>query len=288
MPAWKCGKVLFCTKIVVLLNLFCCVADNKFNKQRIRFGNFWQSRIHEASAVVNRRVVGHILMDDIVGEMHLDVRKITDSLAPFKINVDGQSEIVSGYFFNYHDHKPTFKLDSKDKSRVSLTGGPLSATYLLDQFHFHVYCTRAEAEENTLDGSHVPGELHLVFFRKNYKSYSKAVHRFQDGLVTIAIPLVVGEDDNDNLQIAKFLSFVDYISPDQNRTVSTTTSIRQLATSVFNKHAQYDAYRGKLVEPVKCENCLDVFVLKEPIIITAKQMTEFRKAPHCVENDWAF
>ncbi len=45
MPAWKCGKVLFCTKIVVLLNLFCCVANNKFNKQRIRFGNFWQLKL---------------------------------------------------------------------------------------------------------------------------------------------------------------------------------------------------------------------------------------------------
>ncbi len=47
MPAWKCGKVLFCTKVVVLLNLFCCVANNKFNKQRIR--SVWKLLAAETS-----------------------------------------------------------------------------------------------------------------------------------------------------------------------------------------------------------------------------------------------
>lgn len=52
----------------------------------------------------------------------------------------------------------------------------------------------------------------------------------------------------------------------------TTAWIKQLAPPVFKKHAQYDAYRGKLVEPVACENCVDVYVMKEPIIISAKQV----------------
>lgn len=34
-------------------------------------------------------------------------------------------------------------------------------------------------------------QLHIVFFRETYKSYKKAVHRFQDGLAVIAINLEV-------------------------------------------------------------------------------------------------
>lgn len=98
--------------------------------------------------------------DNIVGEMHLDVMKVnTDSQAPLEISIDSDNDTVSGYFFNFHDHKPTFKVGVKDKPRVALTGGLLSATYIMDQFHFHVYCTRSEAEDSTLDKSQVPGEV---------------------------------------------------------------------------------------------------------------------------------
>ena len=99
-------------------------------------------------------------MDGIIGEMHLDMQKVnTDSQRPLRINIDSRTGVVSGYFFNFQDHKPTFKVDSKDQPRISLTGGRLNSTYLMDQFHFHVYCTRAEAEQNTLDRAQVPGEV---------------------------------------------------------------------------------------------------------------------------------
>lgn len=161
----------------------------------------------------------------------------------------------------------------------------------MDQFHFHIYCTRAEAELNTLDRVQVPGELHLVFFRRKYQSYNKAMHKFQDGLAVISIYLEVGEDfnitDSDD-QIAYFLSYVDYISQNENHTVPTTTSVKQLAAPVLKEHAQYDAYRGKLVEPIQCSDCVDVLVMTERFKLSVKQLTEFRKAPHCVENDWGF
>lgn len=99
-------------------------------------------------------------VDGIVGEMHLDMQKVNrDFQRPLRINIDSGTDVVSGYFFNFHDHKPTFKVDSKDQPRVSLTGGPLNSTYLMDQFHFHVYCTREESEQNTLDRAQVPGEV---------------------------------------------------------------------------------------------------------------------------------
>ena len=54
--------------------------------------------------------------------------------------------------------------------------------------------------------------------------------------------------------------------------MSASASIKELATPVADKHAHYDAYRGNLVEPIQCENCVDVFVMKEPFIMSAKQV----------------
>lgn len=99
-------------------------------------------------------------MDGFIGEMHLDAQKVaTDSLRPLKINTHLENRNVSGSFFNFFDHKPTFKLNIGEQQSVTLSGGPLAAPYIMDQFHFHVYCTRKEAEESTLDRAQVPGEV---------------------------------------------------------------------------------------------------------------------------------
>ncbi|XP_073253183.1 uncharacterized protein [Porites lutea] len=209
------------------------------------------------AALNKRQVRDHIMMDGFNGEMLLDVEKRpTDSLRPLNISISPPERNVSGRFFNFHDYKPTFKLDASEKGRVTLTGGPLMAPYIMDQFHFHVYCTREEAEENTLDRVQVPGE-------------------------------VQGEE-NTNTEIATFENLIDYISQDENRTVSTTAAIEQLSTPLSKRNAPYQAYRGNLVEPIKCKNCVDVFVMEERFTVSVKQMMEFRKAPHCVQNDWSF
>ncbi|PFX18846.1 putative RNA-directed DNA polymerase from transposon BS [Stylophora pistillata] len=173
------------------------------------------------SQKLHRRVLEHIMKDDkYKEEIHLDLRSVyLRSEYPLQIHIDKGNRAVSGRFFNLHNHKPTFKLLAEDQETVLLTGGSLTAPYVMDQFHFHVYCTRAEAEQHTLDGSQFL--LHLVFFRKKYKKYNKAVHRFQDGLVAIAIPLEVKEEgyETKNPQMGKFASLVDYISRNESKTL---------------------------------------------------------------------
>ena len=140
-----------------LLTLFLYVQEISFHDKRDRKRNVVEQPTTSYSCCVLSSV------DGIAGEMHLDLWKVNADSSfeyrPLRINIDSETGIVSGYFFNFHDHKPTFKVDSKDQPRVSLTGGPLNSTYLIDQFHFHVYCTRVEAEQNTLDKAHVPGEV---------------------------------------------------------------------------------------------------------------------------------
>ena len=52
----------------------------------------------------------------------------------------------------------------------------------------------------------------------------------------------------------------------------TTASVKQLAAPVLKKHGQYDAYRGNLVEPIQCSDCVDVLVMKERFKLSVKQV----------------
>ena len=80
-------------------------------------------------------------MDGFNGEMLLDVEKrATDSLRPLNISISPPERNVSGRFFNFHDYKPTFKLDASEKrkgysdwrsSYGSLYYGPISLSRLL-------------------------------------------------------------------------------------------------------------------------------------------------------------
>jgi len=100
-----------------------------------------------------------LLVHGFAGKIQLDAPKIPSaSLRPLYITYR-EAGNISGYFFNFLDHKPTFKLNVEEQRRVTLTGGPLTAPYIMDQFHFHVYCTRKEAEERTLDNVQVPAQV---------------------------------------------------------------------------------------------------------------------------------
>ena len=51
-----------------------------------------------------------------------------------------------------------------------------------------------------------------------------------------------------------------------------TAAIQQLTGPLEKANAKYDTYRGNLVEPIKCENCVDVFVMEERFSISVKQV----------------
>lgn len=81
--------------------------------------------------------------DEVEEEMHLDLRSVNvKSEYPLQIHIDKSNGALSGHFFNFHNHKPTFKLLAEDQETALLTGGSLTVPYVMNQFHFHVYCTR--------------------------------------------------------------------------------------------------------------------------------------------------
>ena len=63
-------------------------------------------------------------------------------------------------------------------------------------------------------------------------------------------------------------------SSHSDHSVAATASLKQLAVPVFHKHAQNNAYRGNLVEPIQCWLCWRFFLMEEVITISVNQVND--------------
>ena len=66
-----------------------------------------------------------------------------------------------------------FSVDESHGARIS--GGPLSDSYLLNQFHIHWGSEKGRGSEHTLDGEQFDAEIHLVHYNENYDNLSHAL-----------------------------------------------------------------------------------------------------------------
>lgn len=65
-----------------------------------------------------------------------------------------------------------------------LEGGPLLAKYEFSQIHFHWGPNPMEGSEHTVDGSHLPLEMHVIHYKKCYLTHELALNE-KDGIVTL-------------------------------------------------------------------------------------------------------
>lgn len=71
-----------------------------------------------------------------------------------------------------------------------LSGGPLSCSYKLEQFHYHWGCEDKWGSEHHVDGQSYAGEMHMVFLKETYDSVAQALDD-PEGLCVIGIFLQV-------------------------------------------------------------------------------------------------
>lgn len=69
--------------------------------------------------------------------------------------------------------------------RPSVTGGPLHGIYEFSQLHFHWGDNDTLGSEDLIDGVSFPMELHMVFYKKQYRNIRAAMEE-QDGLAVLA------------------------------------------------------------------------------------------------------
>ncbi|XP_036448508.1 carbonic anhydrase 2-like [Colossoma macropomum] len=165
---------------------------------------------------------------------------------------------------NGHSVQVTFA-DDTDSS--SLTGGPISGTYRLKQFHFHWGSSDDKGSEHTIDGKTYSAELHLVHWNTAYSSFGDAVNE-SDGLAVIGVFLEIGDE---NPQLQKVLDALDGI-----KTKNTQTSFADFdPTTLLPSSLDYWTYDGSLTTPPPLE-CVTWIVCKQSISVSSAQMKKFR------------
>ncbi|KAL1006949.1 hypothetical protein UPYG_G00079540 [Umbra pygmaea] len=127
-------------------------------------------------------------IDIIPGEAVFDA-----ALKPLNLKYDPATSI--DILNNGHSLQVTYTDDNDDST---LTGGPISGTYRLKQFHFHWGASDGRGSEHTVAGSKYAAELHLVHWNIKYPSFGDAASQ-SDGLAVVGVFLQVGAE-NANLQ----------------------------------------------------------------------------------------
>ncbi|XP_026863117.2 carbonic anhydrase 2 [Electrophorus electricus] len=174
---------------------------------------------------------------------------------------------------NGHSFQVTFA-DDADSS--TLTGGPVSGTYRLKQFHFHWGSSDDKGSEHTVDSKMFPAELHLVHWNTAYPSFSEAASK-PDGLAVVGIFLEVG-DENPALQ-----KVLDALGPIKAK--GTQTSFADFDPSVLLPDSlDYWTYDGSLTTPPLLQSVTWI-VCKQPISISSVQMEEFRNLLFSAEGE---
>ncbi|XP_058506406.1 carbonic anhydrase [Solea solea] len=180
----------------------------------------------------------------------------------------------------------SFQVDFVDDSDTStLTGGPISGTYRLRQFHFHWGASDDRGSEHTVDGVKFPCELHLVHWNTKYPSFGEAASQ-PDGLAVVGVFLKIGAA---NPRLQRVLNALDTIKTKGRQTDFAAFD----AKSLLPVSLDYWTYDGSLTTPPLLESVTWI-VLKEPISVSPVQMDKFRnllfsgdeEAPCCMVDNY--
>ncbi|XP_023657703.1 carbonic anhydrase-like [Paramormyrops kingsleyae] len=154
-----------------------------------------------------------------------------------------------------------------DTDSSTLTGGPISGTYRLRQFHFHWGASDDRGSEHTVDGTKFPAELHLVHWNTKYPRFAEAAAQ-PDGLAVVGVFLQIS-DANPHLQTV--LDVLDAVKTKGKQTTFTDFDPSILLPGSLD----YWTYDGSLTTPPLLESVTWI-VLKEPISVSSDQMETFR------------
>ncbi|KPP59648.1 carbonic anhydrase-like, partial [Scleropages formosus] len=205
-------------------------------------------------------------IDIVPGQAQYDA-----ALKPLAVKYDAST--CKGILNNGHSFQVDFA-DDTDSSAV--TGGPLSGTYRLRQFHFHWGASDDKGSEHTVGGTKYACELHLVHWNTKYPSFSDAATK-PDGLAVLGVFLKVGAA---NPQLQKVLDALDAIKCKGKQTTFSNFDPKVLLPPCLD----YWTYEGSLTTPPLLESVTWI-VLKQPISVSSAQMAKFRSLLFSAEGE---
>ncbi|XP_037777682.1 carbonic anhydrase 3-like isoform X1 [Penaeus monodon] len=162
---------------------------------------------------------------------------------------------------------------TKDMDKLPfIKGGGLEGVYVFSNFHFHWGSDDSKGSEHTFDGDRYAAELHLVHFKKDYGTLSKAL-KHKDGVVVLGV--MVEADDNDNERLQPFVDALEEVvelgtefHPDYN------IPLDALLPEEEDRHLFF-RYQGSLTTPL-CNEVVTWTLFQTPIALSSNQLAQFR------------
>merc|ERR1712179_374198 len=152
---------------------------------------------------------------------------------------------------------------------LTVTGGGLSGTHKVAQFHFHWGEDDSRGSEHFQNGIQYPLELHIVTYNMKYPDVTTAFDK-ADGLAVLGFFYEVGETNNINYTpLIDIFSLVKYGG---NSTSFSNLKVRYLLPNKFDK---FYRYQGSLTTP-PCHESVTWTVFQETIYLSTEQLAVFR------------
>lgn len=194
----------------------------------------------------------------------LDVKKVNlpplvfdgFDIAPRQTNLTNNGHTVAVTVKS--DHIPT------------ISGGPLHGVYQYSQLHFHWGDNDTFGSEDMIDNHIFPMELHVVFFKKDYRNAKTALDH-TDGLTVLAFFYEISTEDNPRYE--EFVQLLGNVtSSHKTATFSDPPSLKEL---IAQDLLHYYTYNGSLTTP-PCSEVVTWIDFKEPIMLSHAQIEAFR------------
>lgn len=151
-----------------------------------------------------------------------------------------------------------------------ISGGPLKGVYQYSQLHFHWGDNDTFGSEDMIDNHIFPMELHVVFFKQQYKNAKTALDH-PDGLTVLAFFYEVSKEDN--LEYKEFVELLgNVVKSHKTASFKNPPSLKSL---IARDVMHYYTYNGSLTTP-PCSEVVTWIDFKEPILLSHKQIEAFR------------
>lgn len=165
----------------------------------------------------------------------------------------------------------TVMLQINGTEPITVSGGPLKETYTFEQLHFHWGADDSSGSEDTINNHSFPMELHMVFFKSAYDTFTSALHH-KDGLTVVSLFFEISNRDN-----KAYSELVDSLKSIIRPSSQVELPYLLPLDFFLPKNKQnYFTYNGSLTTPP----CLEVVTwiqFKHPVLLSHNQLDSFRK-----------
>ncbi|XP_026755668.1 putative carbonic anhydrase 3 [Galleria mellonella] len=181
----------------------------------------------------------------------------------------GFDDSIDGVHVTNNGHTVLIEVENEPHPRVR--GGPLDGDYVFSQMHFHWGDNDTFGSEDKINHRSFPMELHMVFYKEEYRSTSEAV-KHPDGLTVLAF----------------FYELDRHEHPAYDDITLALSNVTEPYTSVIMSHPfsflnilpydlrRYFTYRGSLTTP-PCSEVVIWLDFEQPVRLAHDQIEAFRE-----------